>query len=53
MANAKLGTKAVGSIVKLKVGGTAKEFLVGHQGKPSSMYDESCDGTWLLMKDSF
>lgn len=51
MANAKLGTKAVGSIVKLKVGGTAKEFLVGHQGKPSSMYDESCDGTWLLMKD--
>lgn len=53
MANAKLGTKAVGSIVKLKVGGTAKEFLVGHQGKPSSMYDKSCDGTWLLMKDSF
>lgn len=53
MANAKLGTKAVGSIVKLKVGGTAKEFLVGHQGKPSSMYDESCDGTWLLMKDIF
>jgi hypothetical protein len=53
MANAKLGTKAVGSIVKLKVGGTAKEFLVGHQGKPSSMYDESCNGTWLLMKDSF
>lgn len=51
MANAKLGTKAVGSIVKLKVGGTAKEFLVVHQGKPSSMYDESCDGTWLLMKD--
>lgn len=53
MANAKLGTKAVGSIVKLKVGGTAKGFLVGHQGKPSSMYDESCDGTWLLMKDIF
>lgn len=51
MANAKLGAKAVGSIVKLKVGGTAKEFIVGHQGKPSSMYDSSCDGTWLLMKD--
>lgn len=53
MANAKLGTKAVGSIVKLKVNGTAKEFLVVHQGKPSSMYDESCDGTWLLMKDIY
>lgn len=53
MANAKLGTKAVGSIVKLKVGGTAKEFLVVHQGLPSSMYDSSCDGTWLLMKDIY
>ena len=53
MANAKLGTKAVGSIVKLKVGGTAKEFIVVHQGKPGSMYDESCNGTWLLMKDIY
>ena len=53
MANVKLGTKAVGSIVKLKVNGTAKEFIVVHQGKPSSMYDESCNGTWLLMKDIY
>lgn len=53
MANAKLGSKAVGSIVKLKVNGTAKEFIVVHQGKPSGIYDESCDGTWLLMKDIY
>lgn len=53
MANAKLGTKAVGSIVKLKVNGTATEFIVVHQGKPSSLYDESCNGTWLLMKDIY
>ena len=53
MANAKLGTKAVGSIVKLKVNGAAKEFIVVHQGKPSSIYDESCNGTWLLMKDIY
>ena len=53
MANAKLGSKAVGSIVKLKVNGTAKEFIVVHQGKPGSMYDDSCDGTWLLMKDIY
>lgn len=53
MANAKLGTKAVGDIVKLKVNGTAKEFIVVHQGKPGSMYDESCNGTWLLMKDIY
>ncbi len=53
MANAKLGSKAVGSIVKLKVNGAAKEFIVVHQGKPSSLYDESCNGTWLLMKDIY
>lgn len=53
MANAQLGSKAVGSIVKLKVNGTAKEFIVVHQGKPSSVYDESCNGTWLLMKDIY
>ena len=53
MANAKLGSKAVGSIVKLKVNGAAKEFIVVHQGKPSSLYDESCNGTWLLMKDCY
>ena len=53
MANVFLSTKAVGSTVKLKVNGTAKEFIVVHQGKPSSLYDNSCDGTWLLMKDIY
>lgn len=53
MANAQLGSKAVGSIVKLKVNGTAKEFIVVHQGKPSGIYDDSCNGTWLLMKDIY
>lgn len=53
MANTQLGSKAVGSIVKLKVNGAAKEFIVAHQGKPSSIYDESCNGTWLLMKDCY
>lgn len=53
MANAKLASKAVGDIVKLKVNGTAKEFIVVHQGKPSSLYDDSCNGTWLLMKDIY
>ena len=53
MANVKLASKAVGSIVKLNVNGSAKEFIVVHQGKPGSMYDESCNGTWLLMKDIY
>ena len=53
MANVKLASKAVGSIVKLKVGGVAKEFIVVHKGLPSSIYDASCGGVWLLMKDIY
>lgn len=51
MATAKLGTKTVGSIVKLKESGVLVDYIVVHQGKPSSVYDASCDGTWLLRKD--
>ena len=53
MANKAISTLAVGSSVYLNVGGVRKEFLVVHQGKPSSLYDSSCDGTWLLMKDCY
>ena len=42
---------AVGSSVYLMENGTAAEYLVVHQGLPSSLYDASCDGTWLLRKD--
>lgn len=45
-----LGSKAVGSIVKLKENGTPIEFIVVNQGKPSSSYDDSCNGTWLLRR---
>ena len=51
MANVKLGTKAVGSVLKLNLNGSPKNFIVVHQGKPSSLYDDSCDGTWVLMQD--
>lgn len=45
---------AVGSSVFLNVGGASKEFLVVHQGLPdTSIYDSSCNGTWLLMKDVY
>ena len=54
MANVKLGTKAVGSIVKIKVNGASKDFIVVQQGNPNtSTYDSSCSGTWLLMKDIY
>lgn len=46
----RLGDMAVGSTVKIKVNGTVKDFIIVHQGKPSSIYDDSCDGTWVLLK---
>lgn len=54
MANVKLGTKSVGSIVKIKVNGASKDFIVVQQGNPNTgTYDSSCAGTWLLMKDIY
>lgn len=51
MASVKLGNMPVGSIVKLNENGVAVNFMVVHQGLPSSDYDSSCDGTWLLRRD--
>lgn len=48
-----LGNLAVGSTVKIAVNGTDYDWLVVHQGLPGSMYDASCNGTWLLMKDIY
>ena len=48
-----IGTLTVGSTITLNVSGTAKKFIVVQQGKPSSLYDDSCNGTWLLMKDIY
>ena len=53
MANVKLSTKAVGGTVKIKVNGAAKDFIIVHQGKPSSAYDDSCNGVWVVMKDIY
>lgn len=48
-----IGNLAVGSSVFLNVNGASTEFIIVHQGLPSSMYDSSCNGTWLLMKDAY
>ena len=53
MASVALSTKAVGSKVQLKLNGVKKNFIVVHQGKPSGIYDASCDGTWLLLEDIY
>jgi hypothetical protein len=38
MANVRLGAKAVGSTVKIKVNGTVKDFIIVHQAsRPASM----------------
>lgn len=49
------GDLAVGNSVFLKVNGVLKEFLIVNKGIPgkSSLYDSSCDGLWLLMKDIY
>lgn len=47
----RLSDLSIGSSVFLNINGTPAEFLVVQQGLPSSDYDSSCDGTWLLMKD--
>ncbi len=43
-----LGEKNVGDIVKIKENGVAINYIIVHKGLPSSMYDSSCDGVWLL-----
>lgn len=43
-----LGNIEVGSTVYLNENGSPQPYLVVHQGLPSSMYDASCNGTWLL-----
>ena len=52
-AGTSVGDLAVGDTVSLNVNGTLTDFIVVNQGIPSSMYDESCNGTWLLMKDCY
>lgn len=55
VAGTPLGDLAVGSIVKLNESGNPVDYLVVNQGIPSnsSLYDASCNGTWLLRKDIY
>lgn len=51
-----IGELPVGSSVYMNVDGVRKEWLVVHQGKPISTpvyYDDTCAGTWLLLKDIY
>lgn len=44
-----IGELAVGSSVYV----SSVEYIIVHQGLPSSLYDDSCDGTWLLRKNIY
>jgi hypothetical protein len=43
---------AVGDGVYTVVNGVKREFLIVQHGKPSGQYSDTCDGVWLLMKDT-
>ena len=45
------GDYVVDDIVQLRENLVPVDYIVVHQGLPGSMYDASCDGTWLLRKD--
>ena len=46
-----IGNVDVGDIIQLRENLVPVDYIVVHQGRPSSSYDTSCDGTWLLRRD--
>ena len=50
-----LSDLAVGTSVYINENGAPAEYLIVNQGIPenSSLYDASCDGTWVLRKDLY
>lgn len=48
-----IGNVDVGDIIQLNEGGVPVDYIVVHQGRPSSIYDASCNGTWLLRQNIY
>lgn len=48
-----LGSKIVGSTVKIKENGSLVDYIIVHKGIPSTKYDSSCDGIWLLRRNTY
>lgn len=49
-----LSARAVNSKIKIAVNGVLRNFIILHQGIPdSSIYDASCNGTWVWMETTF
>ena len=51
IAGTPVGQLAIGTLIKILENGAPVEYLIVNQGLPSSMYDASCDGCWVLRKD--
>lgn len=49
----RIGSLPVGSMVYTNIDGELREFVIVQQGLPSSMYSQTCNDTWLLMKDIY
>lgn len=51
---AQIGTLTTGTIVKIPVNGVSTDFVIVHQGNPNtSLYDSSCNGTWLVSREPY
>ena len=53
MAVQRLGDVEVGTLVKCNINGQPTQLRVLHQGLPSSLYDSSCDGTWVCLENIY
>lgn len=53
MAIVKISDLPAGSVVNAKVNGQSENFIIYCHSKPSSDYDDSCNGTWLFAKDIY
>lgn len=47
----RLGNVAVGTVLYINGPSGKREYFVVNQGLPSSMYDASCNGTWMISKN--
>ncbi len=48
MASTFLNSKSIGDIIKIRENGVAANYIIIHKGRPSSLYDSSCNGVWVL-----
>lgn len=48
-----LSGKKVGDIVKLKENGVDVNYVIVNKGRPSALYDDSCDGVWVVREQIY